>query len=254
MSNPVLVEVTRGALVESRHRGAVAVAMPKAASCLAVGDIAAPVFPRSAIKALQAIALVEQGAADRYGFDDEELALACASHSGEPAHVAGVARMLAKTGLDAAALRCGVHWPISQPAAYALARTGHRLRATQQLLRQACRLPLPRLRNGRRYGRLFPARTPGAAASARRAGRFYRHRARAGRLRHRRLLGADLGGAAAKSRSWSSPNSARVAVCRRHAPLRRRGCDRHAPRNPGSSPAPSGSAPRSCSSSAAAFL
>ncbi|MGB6345333.1 MAG: asparaginase, partial [Xanthobacteraceae bacterium] len=91
---------------------------------LAIGDVAAPVFPRSAIKALQAMALVEEGAADRFGFDDEALALACASHSGEPAHVAGVERILAKAGLDASALRCGVHWPISQSAAYALARTG----------------------------------------------------------------------------------------------------------------------------------
>ncbi|MFZ0372513.1 MAG: asparaginase, partial [Xanthobacteraceae bacterium] len=104
MSNPVLVEVTRGPLVESRHRGAVAVSDAEGCSVLAVGDVAARVFPRSAIKALQAIALVESGAADRYGFSDEELALACASHSGEPAHVAGVERMLAKTGLDASAL------------------------------------------------------------------------------------------------------------------------------------------------------
>ncbi|MFY9692226.1 MAG: asparaginase [Xanthobacteraceae bacterium] len=124
MSNPVLVEVTRGALIESRHRGAVAVADAEGRSVLAIGDVAAPVFPRSAIKALQAMALVEEGAADRFGFDDEALALACASHSGEPAHVAGVERILAKAGLDASALRCGVHWPISQSAAYALARTG----------------------------------------------------------------------------------------------------------------------------------
>ncbi len=124
MSNPVLVEVTRGPLVESRHRGAVAVADAQGRSVFAIGEVAAPVFPRSAIKALQAIALVEQGAADQYGLDDEALALVCASHSGEPAHVAGVERMLAKAGLDASALRCGVHWPISQTAAYALARTG----------------------------------------------------------------------------------------------------------------------------------
>jgi L-asparaginase II len=124
MSNPVLVEVTRGPLVESRHRGAVAVSDVEGRNVLAIGDVAAPVFPRSAVKALQAIALVEQGAADRYGFDDEALALACASHSGEPAHVAGVERMLAKAGLDASALRCGAHWPISQSAAYALARSG----------------------------------------------------------------------------------------------------------------------------------
>ena len=83
--------------------------MPKDAAVLAMGEVTAPVFPRSAVKALQALALVEQGAAERYGFGDEELALACASHSGEPAHVAGVERMLASAGLDASALRCGAH-------------------------------------------------------------------------------------------------------------------------------------------------
>jgi L-asparaginase II len=124
MTNPILVEVTHGPLIESRHRGAVAVADANGATVLAVGATAQPVFPRSAVKALQAIALVEQGAADRYGLNEEELALACASHSGEAAHVAGVERMLAKAGLDASALRCGAHFPISQPAAMALAKTG----------------------------------------------------------------------------------------------------------------------------------
>jgi L-asparaginase II len=124
MTNPILVEVARGPLVESRHRGALVVADAEGSTVFAIGEVTAPVFPRSAIKALQALAMVESGAADRYGLTDEELALACASHSGEPAHVAGVERMLAKAGLDAAALRCGAHWPISQPAAAALARTG----------------------------------------------------------------------------------------------------------------------------------
>ena len=110
--------------MESRHRGAVAVADAEGALALAVGDVARPVFPRSAVKPLQALPLVESGAADRYGFSDEELALACASHGGEPAHVEGVARMLAKAGLDASALACGTHWPSSQAAAFALARTG----------------------------------------------------------------------------------------------------------------------------------
>jgi L-asparaginase II len=123
MTNPVLVEVSRGPLIESRHRGAVAVADAGGKIVFAVGDIAAPVFPRSAVKALQALPLVESGAADRFGFGDEELALACASHSGEPGHVAVVERMLAAAGLDASALRCGTHWPMSQSAAYALART-----------------------------------------------------------------------------------------------------------------------------------
>jgi L-asparaginase II len=124
MPNPVLVEVTRGSLVESRHSGAVAVVDADGATVLALGDIAAPVFPRSAIKAMQALVLLESGAADRYGFGDEELALACASHSGEPAHVAGVERMLRAAGLDASALACGTHWPLDQAAAQALARSG----------------------------------------------------------------------------------------------------------------------------------
>jgi L-asparaginase II len=124
MTNPILVEVLREALVESRHRGAVAVADAEGASVLALGDVATPIFPRSAVKALQALPLIETGAADRYGFGDEELALACASHSGEPGHVAGVARMLATAGLDASALACGAHWPMSQPATAALARIG----------------------------------------------------------------------------------------------------------------------------------
>jgi L-asparaginase II len=124
MSNPVLVEVLRGARVECRHRGAVAIADAAGATVLAIGDVAMPVFPRSAVKALQALPLIESGAADRYAFGDEELALACASHSGEPAHVAGVERMLATAGLDVAALCCGTHWPTSHPAAFALARTG----------------------------------------------------------------------------------------------------------------------------------
>src|SRR6202023_384827 len=124
MNNPILAEVLRGSLVESRHRGAVAVADADGAAVLAIGDVTTPNFPRSAVKALQALPLVETGAADTFGFGDEELALACASHSGEPGHVAGVTRMLARAGLDAAALRCGAHWPMAQSAVVALARTG----------------------------------------------------------------------------------------------------------------------------------
>lgn len=124
MTNPILVEVLRGALVESRHRGAVAVVDAEGKTVFAVGDVAVPVFPRSAIKAWQALPLVEQGAAERYGFGNEELALACASHSGEAAHVAGVERMLARAGLFSSALRCGAHYPISQAAAAAAACAG----------------------------------------------------------------------------------------------------------------------------------
>lgn len=124
MSNPVLVEVLRGALVESRHGGAIAVVDTAGKPVLALGDVERPVYPRSAVKALQALPLVETGAADRSGFGPEEMALACASHSGEPGHVATATRMLKLTGLDLSALKCGAHWPIHQPSAHALARDG----------------------------------------------------------------------------------------------------------------------------------
>ena len=122
--NPVLVEATRGGTRESAHRGAVAVLDAAGRRLVALGDIERPVFPRSAVKVLQAIPLVESGAADRLELDDEELAIACASHNGEPEHVAVVARMLAKAGLDAAALECGTHWPRLGPVAHALAAAG----------------------------------------------------------------------------------------------------------------------------------
>jgi L-asparaginase II len=124
MSNPVLVEVIRGLRIESAHRGAAAVVDADGALVLALGHVDVPIYPRSAVKALQALVMMETGAADRFTFGEEELALACASHGGEPGHVAGVARMLSRTGLDQAALACGVHWPSHQASAHALARAG----------------------------------------------------------------------------------------------------------------------------------
>lgn len=124
MTNPILAEVVRGGAVESRHEGAIAVFDGEGAQVLAIGDIARPVFPRSAVKVIQALPLVESGAADAYGFSDRELALACASHNGEAAHADLAQAMLAKTGLDETALECGAHWPSYQEATVALARTG----------------------------------------------------------------------------------------------------------------------------------
>jgi L-asparaginase II len=124
MDNPVLIEALRGALVESRHRGALAVVDADGACVLALGDVERPIYPRSAIKALQALVLVESGGVERFSLREEELALACASHGGEPDHVLGVASMLARGGFDEGALMCGTHWPLYQPAALALARSG----------------------------------------------------------------------------------------------------------------------------------
>ena len=107
MTNPVLAEATRGGRVESRHAGAVAVIDGDGATVLSIGDVSRPVFPRSAVKAIQALPLVESGAADAFGFGDRELALACASHSGQPEHAALAASMLERAGLDASALECG---------------------------------------------------------------------------------------------------------------------------------------------------
>ena len=124
MTNPVVVEVTRGAVVESAHRGAVAVYDADGGSVVEIGDTDRPVFPRSAVKAIQALPFVESGAADAYGFGEKELALACASHSGQPEHVELARAMLAKAGLDETALECGTHWPSSHDATVALARSG----------------------------------------------------------------------------------------------------------------------------------
>jgi L-asparaginase II len=122
--DPILVEVMRGLLVESGHRGAVAVSEADGTLLLALGDVKTPVFPRSAVKAMQAMPLVESGAADAFGLDNAELAIACASHSGDAAHLAAVRGLLAKAGLKEAQLACGVHWPMSERASEELTRAG----------------------------------------------------------------------------------------------------------------------------------
>ena len=114
---PVAIEVWRGGRVESRHRVALVVCDARGAIQLAVGDPATPVFPRSAIKPLQAIPLVESGAADAFHLDARELALACASHGGEPGHVETVTAWLARLGLGPEQLACGAHLPSHQPTA-----------------------------------------------------------------------------------------------------------------------------------------
>lgn len=85
----------------------------------------AAVFPRSTVKSLLVIELVESGAADRLGLTDEALALACASRNGEEAPVRVAASMLAAAGRDVTALECGTHWPTYEPAARTLAAAHH---------------------------------------------------------------------------------------------------------------------------------
>src|SRR5215470_3274662 len=111
-------------MVESRHLGAAAVMKIDGAVVESWGDIDAPVMARSAVKPLQAIALVESGAADRFGLTDVQLSLACASHNGEPRHVDAVRAWLATIGLSEADLECGAHAPTRQPFLQEFVRLG----------------------------------------------------------------------------------------------------------------------------------
>ncbi len=123
-ANPILAEVTRGNWVENRHRGAFVVIDAAGHIIAAAGDIERPVFPRSAIKSMQALAMVTSGAIDKFHLRDEELALACASHQGEDFHVAGVTSFLGHIGLAPSDLECGAHAPTFAPAREKLRASG----------------------------------------------------------------------------------------------------------------------------------
>ncbi|TNF90709.1 MAG: asparaginase [Gammaproteobacteria bacterium] len=120
MSNPILVDTLRGDVVENRHRGAIAVCDPAGNQVHCWGDTDTLVYPRSAIKPLQALPLVESGAADHFELSQAELALACSSHSAEPKHTETVHEWLKRIGLDDDALECGAHAPQHDKTAAAL--------------------------------------------------------------------------------------------------------------------------------------
>jgi L-asparaginase II len=106
-----IVEVVRGRQVESRHIVDIVIAEADGSFRAIYGDGDQPVFPRSAIKALQALAFVESGAADANGLGDRHIALACASHYGESIHVQAAREILSAVGLDETRLECGAQWP-----------------------------------------------------------------------------------------------------------------------------------------------
>src|SRR6476646_3852688 len=108
-----LVEVRRGGITESRHRGHVVAIEPDGNMVAQLGAFETVTFLRSSAKPFQALPLVVSGAADRFGFTEREVALACASHNGEPIHTKIAASMLRKIGLGPEALKCGVHEPFS---------------------------------------------------------------------------------------------------------------------------------------------
>ena len=119
-----LVEVRRGAITESRHRGHIAVVSGNGLLAAYAGFPDNVTFLRSSAKPFQAIPLVASGAADHFGFTEQEVALACGSHNGEPIHTELAASMLRKVGVDVSALECGVHEPYSPEAAQALRDKG----------------------------------------------------------------------------------------------------------------------------------
>jgi len=119
-----LVEVTRGGLTESRHRGHVMAVEPDGKSIASIGARETVTFLRSSAKPHQAIPLITSGAADRFGFTAQEIALTCASHNGEQIHTELAASMLNKIGLGPEALKCGIHEPYSLDVAQALRQKG----------------------------------------------------------------------------------------------------------------------------------
>jgi L-asparaginase II len=106
-----LAEVVRGGAVESVHYGAVAVVERDVHVLHHAGEPHALSFTRSSLKPLQALPFAAGGGIERFGFSPAQVALMCASHSGEPRHVAGVADMLRRCGCSAADLQCGTHAP-----------------------------------------------------------------------------------------------------------------------------------------------
>jgi L-asparaginase II len=146
-----LVEVRRGPIVESRHRGHVAAVDGEGRLVASLGEPETVTYLRSSAKPFQAVPLVTSGAAERFRLTEAELAIACGSHSGEDLHAATVARMLEKASLDESFLKCGVHDPYDRA-------TAERLRARGEnpgVLRNNC--------SGKHTGMLLLSRHLGAS-------------------------------------------------------------------------------------------
>lgn len=111
-TNPILVESIRGDMVENVHRGSVVVSDSSGKILVSWGEIDVPRYVRSTVKLMQTVALVESGAIEHFGLSSKEIALGCASHSGETIHTEAVSHWLKKIGLDQSALKCGKHRPV----------------------------------------------------------------------------------------------------------------------------------------------
>ena len=124
MNSKILANVYRGENVESVHTGHVAVIDGTGGVVLSIGDPSISTYFRSAAKPFQFIPNLTSGAADAFGYDEQEVALAVASHSGEDRHVEIAASMLTKAGFVESDLRCGTHFPFDSATTSRMKRAG----------------------------------------------------------------------------------------------------------------------------------
>src|SRR5256885_2233624 len=146
-----LVEVTRGSITESRHRGHIIAVDVDGRTIAHLGAPEMRTYLPASSKPQQAIPLITSGAADRFQFSEQEIAIACGSHNGDPAHTETVAAMLRKIGLDESYLKCGTHEPYSPEAARELQKSNRK----PCVLQNNC--------SGKHAGMLALARHTGAA-------------------------------------------------------------------------------------------
>lgn len=122
--NPILVEVYRGEVLESFHRGVVCIVDRDGKTLYSEGDTQQLCYPRSALKFFQQIPFLMSGAADALGLTEQEIAVTCGSHNGEEVHVNAVDAILKKAGLDRSALQCGPQFPSHRKTSNALIAAG----------------------------------------------------------------------------------------------------------------------------------
>ena len=202
---PLVVECTRGPAVESRHLVDAAVVDPAGRLVQGWGETGAVVYARSAIKSVQVLPLLETGAAERYTVSDEEVALACSSHNGQPAHVAVVRGWLARAGLGEDDLECGPHLPYHTPSAHACVRAGESGGAVHNMCSgKHSAFLVTAAGAGRADAGLHRTQPSRAAAGLGRHRRPFRLRSRAGAVGGRRLQHPDDWPAALRARAGRS--------------------------------------------------
>lgn len=120
--NPILVEIYRAGVLESFHRGVICVVNEAGKIIYSQGNVNQICYPRSAMKFVQVLPLIESGGIERFGFTLEEVAVMCGSHNAESEHLKAVNSILSKIGLDKSYLFCGPQYPTSKKDADALIR------------------------------------------------------------------------------------------------------------------------------------